>query len=236
MEPVSDREIVERVLQIRERIEAAARRAGRSPSEVRLMAVTKTQPREVVEAALRAGLRLFGENRIVEAEEKFRGLSGGFELHMIGHLQRNKAKTAADLVACVQSIDKTETARALEARLAPQGRRMAILLELNSSGEASKSGFATADALLAAADEIAELPSLDIRGLMTVGPLTDDEGAVRRSFRSLATLSSRLKALRPDLPLAELSMGMSGDFEIAIEEGATLVRIGTALFGARGRA
>ncbi len=219
--------------QIRQRMDEAARRAGRSPESVRLMAVTKTQPRVVVEAAYRVGLRLFGENRILEAEEKFRGLPGDCELHMIGHLQRNKAKLAAELVTCVQSIDKSETARALDARLLAIGRRMAIFLELNTSGEASKSGFASPEALRAALPEISVISSLEIRGLMTIAPLTEDAGAVRRAFRALASLLEELKAAHPELPLAELSMGMSGDFEIAIEEGATLVRIGTALFGER---
>jgi len=218
---------------VRRRIDGACRRAGRLPESVRLMAVTKTQPVEMVEAGYRAGLRLFGENRILEAEEKFRGFHGDCELHMIGHLQRNKARLAAELVACVQSIDKVETARALDARLGGLGRRMAIFLELNTSGEETKSGFARPAELLHAIPEIASLETLDIRGLMTIAPFTQDETAIRRSFRTLASLFEELKAAHPELPLTELSMGMSGDFEIAIEEGATIVRVGTALFGER---
>ena len=233
MTPAVEAQIAANIEQIRRRIEGACSRVGRAPESVRLMAVTKTQPLEMVEAGYRAGLRLFGENRIHEAEEKFRGFHEDCELHMIGHLQRNKARVAATLVACVQSIDKVETARALDARLGGLGRRMAIFLELNTSGEATKSGFPRREELLDAVPEIAALGSLDIRGLMTIAPFTQDEGEIRRSFRTLASLFGELRASHPELPLTELSMGMSGDFEIAIEEGATLVRIGTALFGQR---
>ncbi len=233
MTPPIEAQIAVNVEEIRRRIQAACLRVGRPAEGVRLMAVTKTQPFEVVEAGYRAGLRLFGENRILEAQEKFHGFHGDCELHMIGHLQRNKARIAAELVSCVQSIDKAETAKALDARLTVLGRRMAIFLELNTSGEETKSGFPGPEELLDVIPEIAALKSLDIRGLMTIAPFTEDKAAIRRSFRALASLFEELKAAHPELPLTELSMGMSGDFELAIEEGATMVRIGTALFGQR---
>jgi hypothetical protein len=225
--------LADRVAAVRDRVAAAALRAGRDPSAVSLMAVTKTLPRAVVEEAMAAGLRLFGENRVAEAAEKFAGLAGACELHLVGHLQRNKAAAAAALFACVQSIDRPETAQALARHAAAIGRRVDVLLEYNTSGEASKSGVHDRDGLLACLDAVRALPALRARGLMTVGPPGGDTLEVRRSFRLLARLFAELCT---DAGLAEfdvLSMGMSGDFEAAVEEGATLVRLGTALFGAR---
>ncbi len=200
------------------------------------MAVTKGFPRPVVEEAVRAGLSLFGENRVQEAEEKYAELAEGqWELHLIGHLQRNKARPASALFTCVQSIDKPETAEALNARCADRGRKMDILLELNTSAEPTKSGFAGPDELLRGLEAISTLPALRVRGLMTVGPLTDEEGRIRSAFASLRELFERIRSGGvPGFDI--LSMGMSGDFEIAVEEGATLVRLGTALFGHRGQA
>jgi PLP dependent protein len=227
-------EMVESLAAVRARIAAAAARAGRGESDVRLMAVTKTFPRETVLAAAAAGLSLFGENRVQEAEEKFTDIGLTCELHLIGHLQRNKAKTAAGLFSWVQSIDKAETAQALETRCAERGSTMNILLELNTSGEESKSGFRSRDDLLADLEAIRALPHLRLRGLMTVGPLTSDEAQVRRSFAALRTLFEELRSAHGLPGLDTLSMGMSGDFEAAVEEGSTLVRIGSALFGHRG--
>jgi len=226
-------EMVGRVAAVRDRIAAAAARSGRAAADVRLMAVTKTFPRETVLAAAAAGLGLFGENRVQEAEEKFTDIGLDCELHLIGHLQRNKAKTAAGLFSWVQSIDKTETARALDSRCAERGSTMNVLLELNTSGEQSKSGFLSRDDLLAALDAIRGLEHLRLRGLMTVGPLTTDETAVRGSFAALRTLFEEIRTAHGLAGFDTLSMGMSGDFEIAIEEGSTLVRIGSALFGHR---
>jgi PLP dependent protein len=218
---------------VRERISAAAKRAGRQPGDIRLMAVTKNFPPETVLEAQAAGLDLFGENRVQEAEEKFGGTAARPELHLIGHLQRNKARIAAGLFACVQSIDKIETAQALSARCSELGRTMDILLEVNTSGEESKSGFRTREDLLSSLDVIASLPSLRVRGLMTVGPLEASESGVRSSFSALRRIFEDLRAQGSLRQCDTLSMGMSGDFEMAIEEGSTLVRIGTALFGAR---
>ena len=217
---------------VRFRMEAAAKRAGRDSSAIRLMAVTKTLPREIVQLAKAEGLSLFGENRVQEAQVKYEGLLESCELHLIGHLQRNKARMAAGVFRCVQSIDKTETAEALSKHCAEIGRDMDVLLELNTSGEQSKSGFAGREELLACVDVMGKLPRLRLRGLMTVGPLTEDGAAVRASFSALRGVFAEISA--GGMPgFDTLSMGMSGDFEIAIEEGATLVRVGTALFGPR---
>jgi pyridoxal phosphate enzyme (YggS family) len=221
---------------VRERIGAAAARTGRSPEDIRLMAVTKTFPLEYIETARRAGLTLFGENRVQEAQEKYQSPDEDpeLELHLIGHLQRNKAKTAASLFRCVQSIDKLETAEALNRHCADLGRRMDILLELNTSGEGTKFGFADAEQLWWTCGRIARLELLRIRGVMTVGPFTTDQDRMRRSFASLRECRDGLHSRYPELSLDILSMGMSGDFEIAIEEGATMIRVGTVLFGPRG--
>ena len=216
---------------VQQKIEAAARRAGRPVSAVRLMAVSKGFPRAAVDAAMAAGLRLFGENRVQEAEEKFTEPSD-IELHLIGHLQRNKARTAAAVFSCVQSIDKTETAESLDARCAERGMVMDVLLELNASGEQSKSGFADRDQLLRGLDSISRLSHLRVRGLMTVGPLCNDATRIRSAFSLLRTLFEEIRG-SGQTAFDTLSMGMSGDFESAIEEGSTLVRIGTALFGPR---
>ena len=224
--------LAESLTDVRSRIDAAARRAGRAPADVRLMAVTKGFPREVVLEALAAGLSLFGENRVQEAEGKFAGLPGAWETHLIGHLQTNKARAAAALFACVQSIDSTHTAMALDGRCAERGASIDVLLELNTSGEDSKSGFRSRDDLLAGLDAVRKLARLRLKGLMTVGPLTDDSQKIRASFSELRSLFEEVRAgLRG---FDTVSMGMSGDFELAIEEGATLVRLGTALFGPRG--
>jgi pyridoxal phosphate enzyme (YggS family) len=224
--------LAESLADTRSRIDAAARKAGRAPEEVRLMAVTKGFPREVVLDALGVGLMLFGENRVQEAEAKFADLPGTYETHLIGHLQTNKARAAAALFACVQSIDSLHTAAALDGRCAERGTSIDVLLELNTSGEEAKSGFRSRDDLLAGLDAVGNLPRLRVRGLMTVGPLTDDPKRVRASFAQLRMLFEEVRLGRQGFDT--LSMGMSGDFELAIEEGATLVRLGTALFGARG--
>jgi hypothetical protein len=220
--------------EVRERIAAAAARSGRSTDSVRLMAVTKTHPAAVVEQAMAAGLQLFGENRVQEAEAKFAGLAGDHELHLIGHLQRNKARAASALFRCVQSIDRLETAQALSRPAAERAATVDVLLELNTSGEASKSGYTSVEALLADLEPIASLPGLRLRGLMTVGPLSADQSIVRACF---ALLRETCESCRARLGFAwfdTLSMGMSGDYETAVEEGSTLVRLGTALFGNRG--
>jgi hypothetical protein len=229
-----------RLERVQEEVAVSAGRAGRPASAVRIMAVTKTFPLEHAQLAHSAGLRLFGENRVQEALEKYGGGGGaalsGLELHLIGHLQRNKARKAADLFSAVQSIDKLETAAALEAACAETGRTMEVLLELNTSSEDTKFGFESDDELRAAVDPLLVLPHLRLRGLMTVGPLTADLSVLRAAFRRLARLFQRLQDSYPTLALDILSMGMSGDFQTAVEEGSTMIRLGSALFGARGTA
>jgi pyridoxal phosphate enzyme (YggS family) len=210
---------------VRRRIAAAAERAGRDPAEVRLVAVSKTLPAEAVLAACEAGQTVFGENRVQEAAVKVPALAvAGMtpSWHLIGHLQTNKARSALDLFAIIESVDSLHLARALSRR-APAG--YPVLIEVNVAGEASKSGFVMAE-VEAAIPAIRALPNLDVRGLMTVAPYANDAEDVRPVFRSLAELGRRFE-------LPSLSMGMSNDFEVAIEEGATIVRVGTAIFGQR---
>jgi len=247
-EPMTLQQLRGNLEAVQERIAAAAQRCGRDPAEVRLLAVTKTHPEHMVDLAFQAGMRLFGENRVQEAVAKYGSLptgpaagpSGeqppaprwlGSELHLIGHLQRNKARLAAGLFGCVQSIDKLDTAEALARACRERGRAMDVLREMNTSGEACKSGCQEEEALLEAAGAVRELAPLRLRGLMTVGPLTEDAGRVASAFARLRRLYERLRSAAPSIDV--LSMGMSGDFEIAVQEGATMVRLGTVLFGAR---
>jgi len=223
--------LAQNIRDVTARIGEAARRAGRDPADVRLMAVTKGFPRQTVEEALEAGVTLIGENRVQEAEAKLAGLEERCEPHLIGHLQTNKARAAAALFRCVESIDSVHTAQALSARCGESARSRDVQQDINTSGETSKSGFTGRDELRSALDVIERLPFLVVRGLMTVGPLTDDVGRVRSAFAMLRSLFEELRAGRGAFDV--LSMGMSSDFESAVEEGATIVRLGTALFGPR---
>ncbi|MFP4378376.1 MAG: YggS family pyridoxal phosphate-dependent enzyme [Spirochaetales bacterium] len=223
----------EQIVAVRERIDRAARRTGRSSDQVVLLAVTKTHPRELVESALGAGLTVLGENRVQEAQEKYRGLHTPHELHLIGHLQRNKAKFVPGLFHWVESIDSLKTARSLSEKCEEAGWQCQVLLQYNCSGEQSKSGYESGDALMREAKEIALLPALHLRGVMTIGPFVDDKDRIRRSFADTRELFHRLAGELDHEQIDTLSMGMSDDFEIAVEEGSTMVRVGSALFGAR---
>ncbi|MFO8041962.1 MAG: YggS family pyridoxal phosphate-dependent enzyme [Alkalispirochaeta sp.] len=225
--------VAENLARITDRIADACHRGGRSPAKVRLMAVSKRQPVDRIREAVTAGLRLFGESRVQETEARQDLFPEDAEIHLIGHLQRNKARDAARLYHAVDSIDAERTARALHDRLTEQQRKLPILLEVNTSGEDSKQGVRTYDQLTELVTAVAPLTSLTITGLMTIGPISTDEGELRRAFASLREFSEHLARDFPDLPLSELSMGMSNDYEYAIMEGATTVRVGTALFGAR---
>jgi PLP dependent protein len=225
-----------RLRAIRERIGEAAANANRTTDEIELIAVSKTVPVEVLHDAYALGLRVFGENRVQEAQEKIAALAlPEIRWELIGHLQTNKANRAAELFARVQSVDSVRLAEALSARALALGKTLPILLEVNVAGEESKSGFAPEETL-AAARTIANLPGLRPEGLMTIAPLVDDPEDVRQLFRALRELRDRL---REAVPLAsdggwhDLSMGMSDDYAVAVEEGATLIRLGRALFGAR---
>jgi pyridoxal phosphate enzyme (YggS family) len=224
-------EIARRLREVRERIVDAARRSSRSPDGIRLVLASKTQPPEAIRAAYDAGARDFGENYVQEAlgkQEALRDLSD-LRWHLIGHLQTNKARIAASSFALIHSVDSTRLAHALARSQSDQ--RVRVLIEVNLGGEETKSGVA--------ADHIAEIvegarAGLDIAGLMIIPPPGDDPESARSYFTELRALRDRL-AVRTGLALSELSMGMTDDFEIAIEEGATIVRVGRAVFGERTR-
>ncbi len=233
---------------VQQRIADAAARAGRNPNEITLVAVSKTFPAESVLAAHALGVRHFGENRVEEAVEKIplvlRQLPNhlttelpNITWHLVGHLQSRKVKDAAALFDFVQSVDSVALARRLSDRAAAIGKTMPILLEVNVSGEASKYGFASAprEPFFAAVREILALPHLDAQGLMTVAPIVAqaDDARPRSAFRALRELRDELRARFPDRPWQHLSMGMTDDFQAAIAEGATIVRIGRAIFGER---
>lgn len=216
----------------RGRVAAAARRAGRDPSSVRLLAATKGVPPERVREIVGLGVTDLGENRVQEAETKIGAVDrNGVQWHLIGPLQRNKAGRAVELFDQVHSVDRAELARALSKRAAAAGRVLPVLALVNVAEEASKFGVAPdgVEALLAT---IQELPAIEPRGLMTVGPRVERPEEARRTFARLRELRGRARAAT-GLSLDELSMGMSDDFEVAVEEGATMVRLGTALFGPR---
>ena len=225
--------LAERLGQVRDRIASAAARAHRNPADVQLMVVTKTHPRSVVDALLAAGIHLFGENRVQEATGKFGADPGraSYELHLIGHLQRNKGAAAAKLFDVVQSIDKEATAEALERSLGGAQRPKPILLELNASGEAHKHGCRSVEELLALQRQLQRLHAVRVAGLMTMAPYTDDEERIRACFRAARAAFERMRDR--DGAIHTLSMGMSGDFELAVEEGATLVRLGSVVLGPR---
>jgi len=213
-------------------IERACGRAGRDPAGVQLIAVSKTVAPDRLRAAVRAGLEIFGENRVQEVLAKV-GEVPGVAWHLIGPLQSNKARRAVEVVSMVQSVDTLDLAQRLD-RLAGElrpGRPLPVLLQVNVDADIAKAGFAP-DGLEAALPEVLALANLDVRGLMTVGRLVDEAEAARPTFVGLRTLSERLRRARPTLG-PELSMGMSDDYAVAVEEGATMVRVGRALFGAR---
>ncbi len=219
---------------VRKRIEAACGRAGREVESVILVAVTKGQPPEAVSAAAALGLSLFGENKVQEAKAKIPLCPGRLHWHMVGHLQTNKCRDALGLFEMVQSVDSLHLAEELNRRAEQAGKTMPVLLEVNLSGEASKFG-AHPEQLLAELNAINALPRVEIHGLMTVPPWVRDPEKVRPVFRQMRELKQRCEQIL-GAPLPHLSMGMTGDFEVAIEEGATMVRIGTALFGERPKA
>jgi pyridoxal phosphate enzyme (YggS family) len=222
---------------IEQRIAIAAGRSGRNVGDIALMAVTKTQPAERIREAYDAGHRLFGENRVQDFAAKAGALRDlqNAEWHMIGHLQTNKAAKTAELFRAVDSVDSLKLAEKLDAAARQFGRRLDVLIEINVGGEAAKSGVApdvsALEELLRAAPR---LEALVFRGLMTVPPFTDDPEGARPYFRKLRELRAAIAARKlPAVAMTQLSMGMSHDFEVAIEEGSTCVRVGTAIFGGR---
>jgi pyridoxal phosphate enzyme (YggS family) len=219
---------------IQKRIAAACDRGGRAPGEVTLLAVTKSQPPEVVQAAVKLGLIFFGENKVQEAKAKMPLCPGNLRWHMIGHLQSNKCRDAVELFKMIQSVDSLSLAQEINKRAEQAARTMPVLIEVNVAGEASKFGYQP-EQLLAELKGLNALPRIEIHGLMTVPPWSAEAEKARPHFRRLHEIKAQCGQIL-DAPLPHLSMGMSGDFEIAIEEGATMVRIGTALFGPRTKA
>ena len=223
--------LAENLESIQQRIHAACSRAGRAPETITLLAVTKGQPPEIVTEANKLGLTFFGENKIQEAKAKIPLSAGKCRWHFIGHLQTNKCRDAVELFEMIQSVDSLHVAQEISKRADQAGKTVPILLEVNLAGEASKFGYRP-DQLEKDLQQINALPRIEIHGLMTIPPWTSNAENVRPVFRKLRELKQCAEQAL-GAPLPHLSMGMSGDFEVAIEEGATIVRIGTALFGPR---
>ncbi|MCZ7635649.1 MAG: YggS family pyridoxal phosphate-dependent enzyme [Verrucomicrobia bacterium] len=216
---------------LRARVAAACERAGRDPATVTLLPVSKGQPPEVVRAAADLGLTAFGENKVQEAKAKIPLCPGRLRWEMIGHLQTNKVRDAVHLFARIQSVDSLRLAEEIQRQAEKAAKTVPVLLEVNVAGEANKFGYAPAD-LLAELADLNAFPRLEIHGLMGMAPWTPDPEKARPVFRRLRELRDAC-ADQLSAPLPALSMGMTGDFEVAIEEGATVIRIGTALFGER---
>lgn len=228
----------ERLAAVEERIATACRRVDRSRGDVRLMAVSKVHPAEALAEAAAAGVTLFGENRVQEFDAKRAGLAElhvrDAEVHLIGHLQSNKSARAAEIFESVDSVDSVRIAERLNEAAARLAKRLPILLEIKLSDEPTKEGLnPSGPELPTLLERLPDLRNLTMRGLMTIAPFDDNADSARACFRRLRNLRDRLAPGHPRLDFRELSMGMSGDFEIGIEEGSTLVRIGTALFGPR---
>lgn len=219
------------IQQVRDRIHQACLRAGRRPEDILLVAVTKTLPEERIYQALQEGLTHFGENYIQEAQQKIESIRQG-TWHFIGHLQSNKAKQALHLFSMIETVDSLKLAQELNRQALQAGKILEILLQVNEAGEESKSGLA-ADQAPSLLEESPTWQGLRLRGLMTIPPYDPDPEKSRRWYRSLSEQCARWQRQFPGLDLRYLSMGMSHDFEVAIEEGATIIRVGTALFGAR---
>jgi len=231
--------VSENIVRVRERIQAAATRSGRDPAIITLMAVSKTFPADSIRDAYQAGIRHFGENRVQEFAGKVGDLGdlGEARWHLIGHLQSNKATKASELFHAVDSVDSLKLAEKLNEAANKTNKRLAVLFEINVGGEEAKSGVAPGspelDHLLSAARH---LEHVQVKGLMTIPPFFDNPEATRLYFRKLRALRDQIAARNlPGVEMATLSMGMSHDFEVAIEEGSTCVRVGTAIFGERSR-
>ena len=226
--------IAENLAAVQERIAAACDRAGRAPEDVQLVAVGKKFPAPIIHEAADCGLTLFGENRVQEAKAKIPDCPGHLRWHFIGNLQTNKCRDAVALFDFLHAVDSLHLAAELNKRCEQAAKVMPVLLEVNVSGEGSKHGF-TPESAAAAMEAFFEFPQLEIHGLMTMAPFTRQPENARPYFQKLRELKSACEA-RLGAPLPDLSMGMSGDYEIAIEEGATIIRLGTTLFGPRSEA
>lgn len=223
--------VIENYNRIRDEISKIAISVGRSPGDIRIIAVSKTFEAAVVQEAIDAGIRVFGENKVQEAKRKLPQLKGDFSFHMVGHLQTNKAHDAVKLFDLIHSIDRIDTAEKVDLESGRIGKKQRVLVQVNASGEESKSGIAP-DAVHGLVKRILELEHLELEGLMTMAPFTEEVGPVRSAFRETRRLLDDINSSL-GIALSGLSMGMSSDYRIAVEEGATLVRIGTAIFGNR---
>jgi PLP dependent protein len=228
-------ELEDNIARVRERIATACRRAGRRPEEIKLVAVSKTVPSPLIRRAYDAGVRDFGENRVQEAVDKRAALSDLAAVwHLIGHLQTNKANSARDLFHWVHSVDSVRVAQKLDRAAQSREDRLPVLIQVRLGDEPTKSGVEESE-LLRLAEQVSMLSTLELRGLMVLPPYLEDADEVRPFFRRLRELARTVEsASLPNVAMQELSMGMSHDFEVAIEEGATIVRVGTAIFGERG--
>lgn len=225
--------IAENLEQVREQIAQAAARAGRSPAEVELVAISKTHDSEKVREAIEAGQNLFGESRVQEARVKIPELSSKIRWHFVGHLQKNKIRHALPLFEMIHSVDSLALAQEMNRIAEEEGLHPRVLLEVNVAGEGSKFGF-NSEKLREEMESLLALPRLSILGLMTIPPIAEEPEASRKYFATLRELRDHLQA-EFHVDLSQLSMGMTQDFGIAVEEGATLVRVGTAIFGERSR-
>jgi pyridoxal phosphate enzyme (YggS family) len=225
--------VKDNIQRIKEKISEKAISLGRNPDEIKLMAVSKYQNVSKIEEAYQGGISLFGENRVKEASEKFHHNFKGIELHLIGHLQRNKAKLAAETFDWIQSIDSYRTIQALIPHLEKNDKKLNILLQVNTSKEETKGGYIGQKQLYDDIEKIIQHPLISIRGLMTMAPFTQNEKVIRMAFQNLREIFKSIKEQYSLLDFDTLSMGMSNDYLIALEEGSTLLRIGTAIFGKR---
>lgn len=226
-------EMRERIEQIQHNIDEAMRKSARSDS-VTLMAVSKNHPYSAVEEALKCNITLFGENKVQELSEKYPTLHSNLSLHMIGHLQSNKVRKVLPYVDSIDSVDSIKLANLIQKEAAKIDKNIQILLEINTSNEEAKGGFTSIEEVYKLLDNSTEMKHVTIKGLMTIGPLSNDEHLIKRSFHTLKEIQEDLITRYPHLPLSTLSMGMSNDYEIAISMGSTIVRIGTSIFGSRG--
>src|SRR2546430_3512660 len=230
---INQEQLAANIAHVRSTIATAAQRAGRTPDEIMLVAVSKTMPVELVQMAYNLGVTDFGENRVQEALPKIAVFHPqGLHWHMIGHLQSNKAGKVVSPFYCVHSVDSLHLAQTLSRHAGEQGKHLPVLLQINVSGETSKEGVPLAEAS-ELARQIVALPHIQVEGLMTIAPLVKDPEQVRPEFRKLRLLRDQLRAELPACSWQHLSMGMTGDYSVAIEEGATIVRIGRAIFGER---
>lgn len=219
--------------EVQENIKKACEKAGRNPEEVTLIAVSKTKPVEMLKEAYDAGARFFGENKVQEIQEKYDKLPEDIHWHMIGHLQRNKIKYIVDKVAMIHSVDSLRLAEAIEAEAAKHQVKVPILIEVNVAEEDSKFGLKMAE-VLPLLEQISEFSHIEVKGLMTIAPYVENPEDNREIFRQLKKLSVDIAAKNiNNITMSVLSMGMTGDYEVAVQEGATMVRVGTGIFGER---